>query len=36
LLAADRIEDRLHVVHALFEREVLRAAVGHARAALVE
>ena len=33
MFATDRIEDRLHVVHALFEPEVLRAAVGHARAA---
>ena len=35
-LAPDFVEDRLHVVHALLEREVLRAAVGHAGAALVE
>ncbi len=35
-LGPDLVQDRLHVVHALLEREDLRAAVGHAGAALVE
>ena len=33
---SDFVENGLHVVHALFEREDLRAAVGHARAAFVK
>ena len=36
MFAVDFIEDRLHVMHALFKGKDLRTAIGHSGAALVE